>query len=186
MRDREEIQDRSESELDIEEIDNSSAPKRLRSRPRELTQIDREEGYETPPLRPKSERTAPSEGGSRNGIKEDKILQIAALIIMGILLLSNILIIHQINAISNRQRDIESNISLLINKNSYVLNNLSNLKEKMSRSNMDSSAKNDFTANLTLANLSLDETNVTQKNIGYVNKISNANGTKRLIIDLFA
>jgi hypothetical protein len=185
MRDREDIQDRSEYELDIEEIDNSSAPKRLRSRPRELTQIDREEGNETPPLRPKSERTAPSGSGSRNG-KDDKILQIAALIIMGILLLSNLLLIHQINSISNRQIDMDSNISLLINKNGYILNNLSNLKEKMGRSNIDSSSKNDFTANLTLANLSLDKTNTPQKNIEYVNKISNVNGTKRLIIDLFA
>ncbi|HNY34886.1 MAG TPA: hypothetical protein PKK68_09545, partial [Methanothrix soehngenii] len=67
MRDREDIQDRPESELDIEEVDNSSAPKRLRSRPRELKELDREEGSECPPPKPNSERIVPSRGMNRNG-----------------------------------------------------------------------------------------------------------------------
>jgi hypothetical protein len=173
MNDREDIQDRSESELDIEEIDNSTTTRRLRSRPSELTQIDREEGNETSPPRPRSERTLPSRGRNHGGIKDNKILQIAALTIVGILMLSNLILIYEISSVSNKQKDMSSNISLLINKSNDIINNFSSLKEKISKSNMDNSSQNNFAANLSTINLSLTKVNISQKNIGNVNNISN-------------
>lgn len=173
MRNRENIQDRSESELDIEEIDNSSAPRRLKSRPRELTKIDQEEGNETPSSRQGSGRTVPSRSRNNSAKMDDKIFQIAVVIILGILLCSNLLLIYQISSISHKQRDMGSNISLLINKSHDISNDFSSLKNIMSNSKMNSYALNNSDANHSAVKLPLNKVNTIKINIENANDIRN-------------
>jgi hypothetical protein len=126
----EEPQDRGG--LDIEEIESNEAPRRLRSRPEEITRIDHEEVDESPPPRPRSIRTTPSGGRNSRSIANRMNLEIAILGVVGILLLSNLLMIYQISSINNSLRVMNSNISELIDRSDNILKDLNGLNENLS------------------------------------------------------
>lgn len=110
MANREETQD-SEG-LDLEEIESSPAPRRLRSRPKDLIQIDSEEVEDNPPPRARPMIATSSGGGDA---RDSKKLQLAVLGILGVLLLSNLIVIYQISSVNNKIDKISSNLSQFMN-----------------------------------------------------------------------
>lgn len=127
---------KDEEDLDIEEIESSPAPKRLKSRPEELTQIGREEADSSPPPSQRSSKGTSSVNRENNKVKENRVKnksnpQLVVVGVLAILILFDVFIIYQISSLNNRLDDINSDISKLTNGSASLLKDMEYLNNNL-------------------------------------------------------